>query len=232
MSRASKWIDRGSYFESTAKQNTPEWLEARFGRVNGSDTGALAGKSIFKTPEEKGKIIAGIETESFKPENLEAIDHGHRFEPVCRRWYEKTYRCKILERGSCVSKQDPLIASSVDGEIISQDGLIEIKCPKKMYAPIIKYMEMKKQGWNPGPHFYDHIWETHLAQMMQAMFVLKKSFCDYIVYSTDDSQVFVQRVHFDPVYWSKHYATVKRNYTLYVQPYLPKNYNPVPRCDS
>ena len=55
------WVDQGEFWECTAPQKSEAWLRARIGRVNGSNTGALAGKNErFKTPEETGKLIAGV----------------------------------------------------------------------------------------------------------------------------------------------------------------------------
>lgn len=214
------WVDRGTFWEHRASQGSEEWKKARMGRINSSNTGAMAGKSSFKNPEETGRFIAGVEVEEFSTKSLEAMNHGHQFEPICREWYEKTYKCKVLERGLCIPKNCDFIGASVDGEIIGTEGIIEIKCPKKMYRPILNYMNMKEQGWTPPINYYNHIWSTHLCQMMQAMFVLNKQYCDYIVYSTEDSKVFVQRVHFDPIFWNNHFEIIQTNYSSYIIPYL------------
>lgn len=225
---SKEWLDRGNFFEHISKQGTDSWKNARIGRVNGSNTGALGGKSTFKTPEQVGKYIAGIEVEEFKQKNLDAMAHGHKYEDAARKWYENVYKCKVLERGLCVLKSDHKIGASVDGDIIETEGLIEIKCPQKMYKPILKYMSMKEQGWSPPPNFYDHIWGTHLYQCLQAMFVLKKKYCDYIVYSTEEQQVFVQRIYFNSQLWNEHYSIVCANYQTYVRPYLLPGYPLIP----
>ena len=221
------WIDRGSYYEHTAAQGTKPWGDARLGRVNSSNSGAMVGKSPFKTAEETGKIIAGVVEEQFSDKSIQAMDHGHFCEPRGRNWYEKTYDCKVIERGLCVSKEDFRFGASVDGEIVGKDGIIEIKCPKKMWNPILNYMNAKERGWKPPPNYYDHIYDTHLCQMMHGMAILKKSFCDYIVYSTEDNKVFVQRVHFDPEFWNNHYQILKKNYELYIAPYLINSKYPI-----
>lgn len=223
------WVDQGEFWECTASQKSEEWLRARIGRVNGSNTGALAGKNErFKTAEETGKLIAGVIQEQFEQKNIDAMLHGNNFENTARVWYEKNYNCKILERGLAVCKSDYRIGASIDGEVIGQDLLIEIKCPLKLWRPIVQYMEAKSHGWKPPPNYHDHIWETHYCQMQQSMFVLKKSFCMYIVYSTSDAKVFTQRVAFDPVYWNNHYSLIKKNYDLYVKPHLNGTYPIIP----
>ena len=218
------WVNRGDFWECLAPQKSEEWLRARRGRVNGTDTGPLAGKSTFKTPEETGKIIAGIEEPVFLKENLEYMNHGVRSEPLARAWYEKNYKCKVLERGLCVPTWDTTIGTSVDGDIIGTDKILEIKSPRKMYGSILKYMDAISAGWKPPPNYYDHIFPTHFAQMQQGMRILNKAYCDYVIYSTSDAKVFTQRIAFDPIYWEKHYAIIKQNYDLYVKPHLNGTY--------
>ena len=107
----AQWIDRGSYYEHTSPQGTDPWKNARFGRVNSSNSGGFAGESNFKTVEQIGKYIAGVESEVFLSKNIAAIDHGKNTEPIVRRWYENKYKCKILERGLCVPKKDYTIGA-------------------------------------------------------------------------------------------------------------------------
>lgn len=218
------WIDRGHFWEHNAKQGTDAWKEARIGRINSSTSGAMADQSKFKTAEQSGKIIAGIEEENFTMEALERMEFGVVQEPTARMWYEKTHKCKVLERGLCVPKNNFIIGASVDGDVLNTEGIVEIKCPKEMYFPIVKYMENQNFGWKPEPGYHSHIWDTHYAQMQHGMHVLKKKWCDYIVYSPPTGQVFTQRFYYDPKYWKSHYAKIKENYDLYIKPYLPSNY--------
>ena len=226
------WVDRGDYWESTAPQGSEIWHQCRRGRVNGSNTGALAGKTTLKSIEDTGKIIAGVLVEEFKQKNIDAMSHGHEYESTCRIWYEKNHKCKVLERGLAVCKTDYRIGASIDGEIVGKDGIIEIKAPLKLWKPILQYMDSKSQGWNPPKNYHDHIWETHYCQMQQSMFVLKKKYCDYIVYSTEDAKVFTQRIFFDSVYWNNHYEIIKKNYEKYVRPYLVTPYPLIPSVYS
>jgi putative phage-type endonuclease len=223
------WVDRGIYWEHGAPQNTQAWLEARRGRVNGSETGALAGESNFETPEQTGKYISGIEEKQFSEKSQMAMNHGHKWESTARIWYQKKYNLQVIERGTCVSKSDYRIASSVDGDIVGTSGVIEIKCPQKMYKPIINFQNMKKNGWQPPENYHQHIWTTHYCQMQQAMFVLGKTYCDYIVYSVEDRSVYTQRILFDPIFWKNHYEKVIQNYEKYVTPYLKKGYPIIPK---
>ena len=217
-----KWLDRGVFREYSAPQGTADWLAARIGIVTSSTGGALAGKSTFKTPEEIGKIIAGVEKEVFSEKNIDYMRHGTETEPFARIWFEKNYNCKVLERGLCVSKADPIIGASVDGDIIGTDGCIEIKCPQKMYRALATYTENVSHGWIPPPDYFEHILPTHYYQCQAASAVLGKKYCIYIVYCTFTGQVFTQKIPFSQKYWDEVYPIIKKNYELYVRPYLKK----------
>ena len=217
-----KWVDRGRYVEFTAAQKSQAWLGARIGIVTSTTGAALAGKSSFKTPEQIGKIIAGVETEVFSEKSLDCMSHGNEFENPTRIWFEKTYNCKVLERGLCVSKADPLIGGSVDGDIVGTDGCIEIKCPQKMYRGIVSYTENVEHGWVPPADYYEHIFSSHLHQCFQNSWVLGKKYCVYIVNCTFTGQIFTQKIPFSQKYWDEVYPIIKKNYELYVRPYLKK----------
>ena len=217
-----KWVDRGKYVEFTAPQKSESWLQARIGIVTSTTGSALAGKSSFKTPEQIGKIIAGVETEVFSERSLEHMKRGNDNETPTRIWFEKTYNCKVLERGLCISKSDPLIGGSVDGDIVGTDGCIEIKCPEKMYKGILSYTENVEHGWVPPADYYEHILPTHLHQCMQNSWVLGKKYCIYIVNCISTGQIFTQKIPFSQKYWDEVYPIIKKNYELYVRPHLKK----------
>lgn len=222
------WIDHGKYWELEFPQGTDGWLEGRLGRITTSVSGAMAGRSKFKTPEEQGKIIAGALEEHFTKDELERMSHGNNTEPECRAWYESTISHKIIERGLIVPKWDPTLGASVDGDIVGTDCIIEIKCPVRMYYPLEQYMDQMSTGWKPRPDYFKHIWTTHYSQVQHAMAVMGKKYCIYIVYSTTECKVFTQKIPFDPVYWEQHYKILKENYSKYVDPYLNGKYPIMP----
>jgi len=82
------------------------------------------------------------------------------------------------------------------------------------------------QGWKPPKNYTDHIWDAHYTQCQHGMAVLGKKWCDYIVYC--NYQIFKQRIVFDPKYWENHYSTIKKNYEIYIRPYLKNGYPIVP----
>lgn len=223
-----QWIDHGLYWELQAPQGDDIWLKGRLGRETTSVSGAMAGRSKFKTAEEQGKIIAGIEVEEFTTAELERMNHGTNTEPEARDWYETTIPHQIVERGLIVPKWDLTLGASVDGDIIGTDGIIEIKCPVRMYYPLEQYMDQISTGWVPRPDYFKHIWPTHYDQMQHAMAVMGKKWCMYIVYCKADSKIFTQKIPFDEVYWGNHYKIIKDNYRKYVEPYLDGTYPLMP----
>ncbi len=217
------WIEYETCWEHRAPQGTVEWLKARKTRVTGSKVGSLVGHSLFCDPEKAGKIIAGVEEEIFNEKSLSNMAHGTKTEPIARKWYEERFNCVVSEKGLIVPKWDLSLGASVDGVVDNTEGIIEIKCPVKMYKPIIEHMNLIKQGWKPPNNYYDHIWKNHTDQMMLCLAVLGKKWCDYIVYCTSSCEVFTQRIMFDEKYWECLYKNIKTNYELYIKPHLIEN---------
>lgn len=215
------WKDRGKYWENLEEQGTEAWKEERIGLVTASQLGYLTEKSNLKTPEQIGKIIAG-EEEVFPESNLEDLARGHHYEGETRYWAAQKFGCKIIERGLCVSKKDPLFAASVDGD--AEKFIFEIKCPRKMYKGIVDYQAAIKNGWTPPKHYYQHILPSHFAQMQQGCFVLEKSHCIYVVRDIYTGEVFTQKIPFLPEYWIPTAELARKNYEKYVVPHLKPGY--------
>lgn len=222
------WIERKTYWEHTGNQGTDDWKEARKGRSNTSDSGIMTNHSIYKTPEEHGKVIAGIKESIFDDKSKELMAYGHKHEPDARKWYETNFNITVTERGLIVPKSDITIGASVDGDIENTDAIIEIKCPKKMYKRLQQHINDLEIGWEPPKDYYGYINKTHLDQMQQAMYVTGKKRCIYIVYCPEENKIFTETVHFLHDYWEENYVVIKENYNKYVRPYLKKGYPIIP----
>lgn len=221
------WIEHKTYWEHVAPQGTDEWKEARKGRVTASKNSALADRSSFSSPSEAGKIIAGVIEPEFDDTSQKRMDHGKLYEDNARDYYMKKYNCKVVERNLIVPKSDMWLGASVDGEVIGEDKIIEIKCPMKMYNHINTYLFLKNHGI-PRTNF-DHISPSHMDQMQQGMAILGKKWCDYIVYCTTENRVFVQKIPFNSEYWNTQlYPKLKENYGKYVLPHLKGKYPLLP----
>ena len=104
-------------------------------------------------------------------------------------------------------------------------GILEIKCPIKMYYPLI----------NSNPYLPPHerLWITHFDQIQWSMGLLNVNWCDYLVYCCDninlDTKIFdslkiyIERIPFYRKYW-EYVLLPKANQFLHKQilPYLRK----------
>jgi len=220
------WINRTHYWEHTAPQDDPDWLRARIFKTTTSTSAGMAGRSTFKTVLEQAAIISGNE-EFFDEESIKLMNHGKKFESKARNWYANKTGYNIIERGLCVPHWDFRLGASVDGDIENTDGIIEIKCPSKMYAPLQQYIDQVGIGWKPPKNYYEHIYPSHFDQMQQGMKILGKKWCEYIVYSVSDGAIFTQTIPFNETYWNNHYKIISANYEKYVRPHV-NNSNVLP----
>lgn len=193
------WEDRGTYYLSTAPQRSEEWLEQRKDKLTASNFGYAVRDSKFKTVYELALDISGIKKTEFSESSIIAMNHGTVFEPIAREWYEKQYGVKVEELGLAVPKWNSRIGGSVDGDVLNTDGIIEIKCPKIMYGPLLN--KIKKSQENTNSLVPSHIWYSHYCQMQGCMAILGKKWCDYIVYATESQNIYVERIQFNQYFW-------------------------------
>lgn len=220
------WDDYDVCWLSKSTQQSPGWIKDRKGhvpikflinellikeehindvvysRVTGSNFGAAAGRSIFKTPDDLANEIAGLKKKVFSDKSLKNMNHGNFYEPHARKWYEQKFGLKVNEVGLAVPKWNFHIGASVDGVVAGEKGIIEIKCPVKMYEPLKDHIiKLLETNWEPKLFHHSHIWKTHYDQMQGGMAILGMDWCDYIVYSTSDKQVYHERIPFNKKYW-------------------------------
>lgn len=223
-----EWISKEKMWINLQPQGTKGWLESRKGnipiyflkqneptllsikdlcvstRITGSKFGVAAGHapSSFSTPTELAQQIAGLKEVYFDKASQERMNHGTMQEPNARNWYEISHGVEVEEVGLVVPKWNFHLGASVDGIVKGTEGIIEIKCPKRMYRPLKEHLLLRKTGWIPKTQFFrSHIWTTHYDQMQGGMAILDKKWCDYIVYATDDEEVYCERILFNKRYW-------------------------------
>lgn len=204
----SLWQDCGSYWLSTAEQGSEQWLALRQNMITASDFGAAVGYSTFSTPLEVALDRTGIKPKQFSTASKLAMQHGSNTENKARQYYSSLTHINVQEVGLAKWKINPYLGASLDGDI--GHGMIEIKCPIKMYAPLL-YKQNLLHTHNPiiadpkhyNPITYDHIWPTHFAQMQGCMAICQKLYCDYVVYT--EQQVYIERIPFCEDYWNALY---------------------------
>lgn len=197
-----EWLDRGTYWQSRAEQRSPSWHKQRSGRLTASNFGTAIGLYDNHPPEQLADEIAGLAKKAVSEEERARMDFGTHTEPAARSWYSRTRRVPVVEGGLCVPKWNLRIGASSDGEV-GAEGLIEIKCPQRMYQPLIDYTELVKQGRCPDPEYRDHVWKSHYCQIMGNLAVTGRAWCDYVVYCPQDDRVFAQRFAMDVPFWER-----------------------------
>jgi putative phage-type endonuclease len=200
---AEAWIDKGSYYLSNHQQGTSLWHLCRSFRVTASNSGTVTDLNPYENKFYYALCICKIVKKEFNDLALERMAHGTNTEPIAREFYEKYRGLTVEEVGLAVPKWETRIGASVDGNIIDSSGIIEIKCPKTMYKPLIEKMN-KTTSASPDNRFeHAHIASYYYCQMQMNMKVLNKNWCDYIVYAVDSGQCYIERVLFSETFWEQ-----------------------------
>lgn len=202
----SVWVDKGSYFLHTGVQGGKDWLAVREEELllTASKFGSVAHGSRFESEEEIVQELCGIKKERSEESKMH-MKRGVRLEPQIRTWFEGIIGVKIHEISIAKPKFDQRIGGSPDGAIYNEKGkivaTIEIKACKKMYSALCEYMKKIAQGWIAPPHYHEHIWDSHYAQMQGCMAIVEAEYCMYIVVCEDSGEKFVQKVMYNKSYW-------------------------------
>lgn len=213
-------LEKETYYLLEDEQGSPEWKHQRKGRITASNLGKIMGKVPYckDTPEELGRKIAGKTKEEFSKESIETMKLGTDYEPIVRNYLIKYLKNNIKETGLAVLKKNNIFAASLDG-IIDDNVGIEIKCPRRMYKPLLKYMDKPEK--ERVKNDYSHIWESHYLQILMNGAVTNRKNMIYCVYAIEDEEIFIQNVEIDYKYWNEvvvPYCIIF--YKKYVEPLL------------
>jgi len=174
------------YREVICKQGTDEWHAVRNTLLlTGSNVGAAVGHNPYKSKEE---LLHDLFYNK-KIELNKAMAHGQKYEPIARQWYFDKFGFEVRESGILIPNFDPEIGGSIDGFTSDSNGpgLIEIKCPQKMY-------DLTKSDKNPvGMPMY------HYDQVQFYLEVTELPWCDFVVYT--EKLKAVKRVLRNKKYW-------------------------------
>lgn len=111
--------------EINLEQNTPEWLEARRGKITGSRLKDIVVKRGTGKKIGYYEIIA--ESIGIPATDESAMDRGHRLEDEALQEFTKLTGKKVKKAGMWVRDDNDRIAISPDG-VISATEAIEVKC--------------------------------------------------------------------------------------------------------
>lgn len=182
------WRDFPTFRVCTAPPGTADWFVACRGLFTaGKFDQVCPGAAFPLQPRQKQSA---------------AMAYGVRTEPAVRDWYKEDTGLQVEELGLAVPKWELRIGGASDGYIASSPdgpGIIEIKCPRAMYQPLVRHLQELEEGKVFPSGYHEHIWRSHYSQMQGCMKILAVQWCDYIVYC--EPQMYVERVPFNAEYW-------------------------------
>lgn len=233
MRKTYLWKECKEYWELNVPQKDPLWMKSRLYRVTGSACGNFSGMlpSKFNNVEECSDIICGLKTKEIDEEHMVYVQDGIKNEPLAREWLSKHIGKPIVERSLIIPKWDlKRIGVSVDGEIMDDEcnGIVEIKCPPKMYPRLQEHITSLKMGFKPPSNYYQHIWPGHYCQMQLGMAIMNKQYCIYMVYCKNENKIYTENIQFDPKFWKNMYNRIKQNYSTYIKPKIKNGYPLMP----
>jgi hypothetical protein len=139
------WQDNGDYWLHRHPQLSTAWMNERSFRLTATNFSPIVNPSYCRGPDDVIRNYSGPPIKKSFQAQL-ASNFGLRNEPKAREWYQKTFNTKVKEVGLAVPKWDLRIGASLDG-MVGDNGIIEIKCPGRMYTPIRKYLSARKNGY-------------------------------------------------------------------------------------
>jgi len=172
------------------EQRSPEWLEARRGKVTASRVADIVAKTKAGYSTSRANYMAEIVVEILTGSATDfyqnsAMLWGTNTEPLARASYEALTGELVEEVGFVPHPTIAMSGASPDG-LVGDSGLIEIKCP------------------NTSTHIETVLGQDvpskYMAQMQWQMACTGRSFCDFVSYDPrlpEEMQIFVKRVQRD-----------------------------------
>lgn len=184
------------------EQRTPEWYEARKGRVTASSGGAILGLSPYQSREDVLRAMVrdtlGAEREFVG--NV-ATQHGTFHEDGARSEFE-------METGLTVEKcgffeYEDWLGASPDG-LIGHDGLWECKSPywlRKNQHPDLLFRPISEQ-----PHYY--------AQVQIQMLCTGRTYCEFYQWAPHGSME--ELVYYSPTWINENLPVLRQFHAEYL----------------
>jgi putative phage-type endonuclease len=172
-----------------AEQRSPEWFALRAGRLTGSAVAAVF--ATVKTGEAAARrdlrYALAIERITGQPYETSAfvspeMQRGIDLEPTARSIYEAETGNFVRSTGF-IYRPDLMVGCSLDGDVRSFEGIIEIKCPKS--STMVEYIT---EGVVPS---------KYVAQIMHNLWITGAEWCDFVAYDDrlpDGLQFYRKRV--------------------------------------
>jgi len=180
------------------EQRTPEWFEARRGRITASIAGALLGLAPYMTKEEATRsfVRAFHAAESEFTGNI-ATEWGVNHEAKALLSYSFETDNIVVPFGFI--KLDEWAGMSPDG-LIGEDGLVEVKCPFGLRNDSDPKFKSIIDG--DLPHYY--------AQVQFQMYVSGRNWCDFYQFTPFGTRL--EHVKYDEAWIAEHLQLLAYQY--------------------
>ena len=171
-------------------QGSPEWHQARLGKVTASRISDVAAKIKTGWGASRAKYMGELIAESLTHEptpsfSNAAMQHGTDTEPQAAAAYA-FYTDAELELVGFVDHPKIDQAGCSPDRLIGKDGLVEIKCPQTS-----THIDTLLSGSIP---------KKYIDQMQWQMACTKRKWCDFVSFDPrmpPETQLFIQRVERD-----------------------------------
>ena len=175
------------------EQGTDEWFAVRIGKVTASRVADVLAKTKTGYSTTRDNYMAQLVCERLTGQKGDsftnaAMQHGTDTEPLARAAYEALHDVLVDEVGFIPHPSIIMAGASPDG-LVSDDGLLEIKCPNTA-----THIETLLSQTVPG---------KYNTQMQFQMACTNRSWCDFVSFDNrlpPELQLFVRRVPRDNMY--------------------------------
>lgn len=174
------------------EQGSPEWHEARLGKVSASRIADMVAKTKSGPSASRANYAAELVAERLTGAAADRfvsapMQWGTDNEPLARDMYEFMRDTSVIKVGLVLHPTIDMACASPDG-CVGPDGLVEIKCPNTA-----THIETLRGGEIDG---------KYLKQMQWQMACCNRAWCDFVSFDPRmpaDMQLHVRRVPRDPV---------------------------------
>lgn len=144
-----------------AEQRSPEWFQARLGRLTGSracdmlatiKTGEAAARRDLRAQLIVERLTGTLQENGYV--NAE-MQRGIDLEPDAFAAYE-ALTGNLVRRTGFLSHTDLMAGCSLDGDVNGFEGIVELKCPKS--ATHLSYLRSGKVPTNHYPQLLHNLW--------------------------------------------------------------------------
>jgi hypothetical protein len=185
-------------------QRARNWLRCRRDRITASLFGILSEQSTMYDAYSAWEFRRLGQYEKDKWQNHSNnidIDRGVKYELTATRAYEAAV-CghQVISCGFYLHRQYDWLGASPDGLLQHGNGLIEVKCPRKLR---------------------DHVPSDHIAQIQGQLEIMDRDFCDYVQWHIQEG-IRVHRIFRSKPYWEWLFIFLQRFQDCIIQDKPPR----------